>query len=81
MADSQNNTKKVIKQLTDDEGNPSSMRVMAVFSLVIAAVLALLSAFGLSVNPANNDLVVYFLLGAFGGKTGQKFAENLKTAK
>ena len=67
--------------LTDEHGNPSSMRWMAVGSFAVAAVLALLEPLGLASQPVNQDLILYFLIGAFGGKVGQKFAENLKAGK
>ena len=67
--------------LTDDEGNPSSGRWMAFGALLIAAILALAPALGFVDQPVDNNLVLYFLLAAFGGKVGQKFAENIKAAR
>lgn len=67
--------------LTDDDGNPSSGRWMAVGALIVAALLALMPASGLTTTPMDNDVVLYFLLAAFGGKVGQKFAENIKASR
>ena len=66
---------KIPRVMTDDHGRPSAGRWMAVSSLAIAAVLALAPALGFA-ESADNNLVLYFLLAAFGGKVGQKFAEN-----
>ena len=61
--------------LTDDEGNPSSMRLMSVISLGAAVILA-----GMAVwkDCAQTDVMQYvflFLLGAFAPKTIQKQME------
>ena len=63
--------------MNDDNGNPSSGRYMAVGALLVAAVLAIVPLFSCE-EPADNSLVLYFLMAAFGGKVGQKFAENLR---
>ena len=57
----------------DSKGQTSSARIMSF--------LALLTAMGLSIagmatgTPVNSDIVMWFLIGAFGGKVGSKFAE------
>ena len=63
--------------MNDDNGNPSSGRYMAVGALIVAAFLAIVPMVT-SAEPVENDLILYFLLAAFGGKVGQKFAERSK---
>ena len=60
---------------SDNEGNASSMRLMAVGALLVASVLAVFPMLGWGENDVDNNLILYFLLAAFGGKVGQKFAE------
>ena len=67
---------KIPKVMTDHHGHPSSGRWMAVFALAVAAVLALAPALGFA-DQADPNLVLYFLLAAFGGKVGQSFAERI----
>lgn len=64
-----------VTALTDDEGQPSSMRRMCAWALTIAGGLALADAFGLTAKDFDSQLILYFLMAAFGGKAGQKFAE------
>ena len=59
---------------SDHDGNMSSMRVMAFLSFLTAAALALLPMFGLA-SKVDQNLILYFLAAAFGGKSLQKFAE------
>lgn len=68
--------------MTDDQGNKSSMRVMMVVALVAAIVLAgfLVTGYAKCEGPVEN-LALYFLLAAFGGKSAQKFAESMKSAQ
>ena len=63
----------------DDEGNPSSMRVMAAIAFVASGYLALVEVFGRVASEtekgSNTELVFYFLAAAFVPKVLQKFAE------
>lgn len=67
------------KYMTDDRGNPSSMRLMSMLALGVAAVLALVEAFGLGSGESKTELVLYFLVAAFAPKAVQKFAEKDRT--
>ena len=58
--------------LKDQDGKPSSMRLMSMVSLLAAIVLAALPA--LTNTPAQDMVVLYFLTGAFAPKVMQKFA-------
>ena len=58
--------------LQDDKGNKSSMRLMSFISLGVAIVL---TAASLSIDNVRQDLVLFFLTGAFAPKAFQKFAE------
>lgn len=73
---------KRVTFLTDDEGNPSSIRVLMTIAFVIAIILTAMIVFGWTSNPDQTlDLTMYFLVAAFGGKSAQKFAEAMKAAK
>ena len=61
--------------LSDREGKPSSMRLMALLSLLTAIGLALLPTITMQEIPAQETLVLYFLTAAFAPKAVQKFAE------
>lgn len=61
--------------LSDDQGNPSSMRLMSLLALVVAAILATAQVFELGSDSDKTELVLYFLLAAFAPKAIQKFAE------
>jgi len=65
------------KFMTDNEGNPSSMRLMSMLALVVAAVLACVEVFGWGSDSGGGktELVLYFLVAAFAPKAVQKFAE------
>ena len=63
------------KYLTDNEGNPSSMRLMSMLALIVAGVLAFTEAFGWGSGESKTELVLYFLVAAFAPKAVQKFAE------
>ncbi len=67
------------RYMTDDRGNPSSMRLMSMLALRVAAVLALVEAFGLGSGESKTELVLYFLVAAFAPKAVQKFAEKDRT--
>ena len=60
---------------SDDQGNPSSMRLMSMLALIVAAGLAFVEVFGWGSGSGNTELVLYFLVGAFAPKAVQKFAE------
>ena len=64
------------RMFLDDEGNPSSMRVMAAIAFVASAYLAGVEALD-KINGLTSDteLVFYFLAAAFAPKVLQKFAE------
>lgn len=62
--------------LSDDQGNPSSMRLMSLLALLIAAGLACVEVFGWGSGESKTELVLYFLVAAFAPKAVQKFAEN-----
>ena len=64
---------KKVTWKTDDQGNVSSMRIMSMLALAIAALLAVLPALGYS--GGNSEHVLYFLIAAFAPKAVQKFAE------
>ncbi len=61
--------------LSDDKGNPSSMRLMSMLALIVAAVLAFVEVMGWGSNGSKTELVLYFLVAAFAPKAVQKFAE------
>ena len=61
--------------LTDDKGNPSSMRLMSMLALLIAGGLACVEVFGWGSGSGSTELVLYFLVAAFAPKAVQKFAE------
>ena len=61
--------------LTDDDGNPSSMRLMSMLALLVAAGLACVEVFGWGSGDSKTELVLYFLVAAFAPKAVQKFAE------
>ena len=63
------------KFMTDNEGNPSSMRLMSMVALFVAAALACVEAFGWGSGGGRTELVLYFLVAAFAPKAVQKFAE------
>ena len=64
--------------LTDDQGSPSSMRLMSMLALLIAGGLACVEVFGWGSKSGSTELVLYFLVAAFAPKAVQKFAENKK---
>lgn len=59
--------------MSDDQGNPSSMRLMSMLALIMAGILAVAPVFGWS--GGNSEHVLYFLVAAFAPKAVQKFAE------
>ncbi len=61
--------------LSDDLGNPSSMRLMSMLALVVAAFLATVQIFEWGSDGDKTELVLYFLVAAFAPKAIQKFAE------
>ena len=65
---------RVKSWLTDDEGNPSAMRLLSVASFVVAVGFGCTIAAG-DVDSDRLELVIYFLVAAFAPKAVQKFAE------
>ena len=62
--------------MTDDKGNPLSMRLMSMLALGIAGLLAFIEVLGWgSSDGGKTELVLYFLVAAFAPKAVQKFAE------
>jgi hypothetical protein len=63
--------------LEDDQGNPSSMRLMGAIALIASIVFGLLTTLHPVANKGTNGLYITmaFLLGAFAPKALQKFAE------
>ena len=59
--------------MTDDDGNPSSMRMMSMAALVAAICLAFMEA--LDKGDVGSEIILYFLVAAFAPKAFQKFAE------
>ena len=60
----------------DDDGNPSSMRVMSAIAFVASAYLAIVEVYAkFTEGSSNTELVFYFLAAAFLPKALQKFAE------
>ena len=77
MSDTNHDTANVRKGwMTDDKGNLSSMRLMSLLSLIVAAFLAAVEVFGWGSGESKTELVLYFLVAAFAPKAVQKFAEN-----
>ena len=64
--------------LSDNDGNPSSMRLMSLLALLVAAGLACVEVFGWGSEAEKTELVLYFLVAAFAPKAVQKFAEKAK---
>ncbi len=60
---------------SDDLGNPSSMRLMSMLALIVAAFLAIVQIFEWGSDGDKTELVLYFLVAAFAPKAVQKFAE------
>jgi len=63
---------------TDRNGNPSSVRFMALGALLMAIALAVIEVHGWGSGQQKNELVLYFLAAAFVPKAIQKFAEGKK---
>ena len=63
---------------TDRNGNPSSVRFMALGALLIAIALSVIEVQGWGSGQEKNELVLYFLAAAFVPKAIQKFAEGQK---
>jgi len=65
------------RYLEDDRGNPSSMRLMSMISLIAAIVFALITLLHDAASRGENGLFIAggFLLAAFAPKALQKFAE------
>ncbi|MCY4357787.1 MAG: hypothetical protein OXD01_09755 [Gammaproteobacteria bacterium] len=63
---------------TDKNGNPSSVRFMALGALLMAIALAIIEMHGWGSGQGKSELVLYFLAAAFVPKAIQKFAEGSK---
>ena len=67
------------RMFLDDEGHPSSMRVMAAIAFLASAYLAVVEVFHKKASEpgssSDTELVFYFLAAAFVPKALQKFAE------
>ena len=61
--------------MTDDEGNPSSMRLMSLLALPVVAALAGVEVSGVGNPESQTELVLYLLVAAFALKTVHKFVE------
>ena len=61
--------------MNDNDGNPSSMRLMSLLALIVAAGLAFVEVFEWGSAESKTELVLYFLVAAFAPKAVQKFAE------
>ena len=60
----------------DDDGNPSSMRVMSAIAFLASAYLVVVEVFAeVTEQAGDTELVFYFLAAAFLPKALQKFAE------
>ncbi len=71
---------KRVRLLDDDQGHPSTMRMMSIVGFGVAALLALADAYAWGdTTTSNYDMVLLFLGASFGGKTLQKFAEMQKS--
>ena len=80
MTESINQATNVAKSyMTDDQGNPSSMRLMSLLALIVAAFLAVAEVFGWGSGESKTELVLYFLVAAFAPKAVQKFVETKAT--
>ena len=58
--------KPATRSMTDDHGNVSSMRLMFLLALFVAASLAAGEAFGWGSCESNTELVLYFLVAVIG---------------
>ena len=77
MADGQANPDSDMTKrfFSDDQGNPSSMRLMSMLALLVAAALAFIEVLGVGSADSKTELALYFLVAAFAPKAVQKFAE------
>jgi len=77
MAETKDKTTEKHGYLEDNEGNPSSMRLMAVIALIASIVFGLLTILHPVASKGINGLyiTIAFLLAAFAPKALQKFAE------
>lgn len=63
--------------MTDDQGNPSSMRWMSMGCVVVAVLIAVYAMYQGKADPGI-DLTLIFLVAGLAPKTFQKFAEKMK---
>lgn len=77
MSETSNQAAKGAKgYMTDDQGNPSSMRLMSMLALIVAAVLAFVEVFGWGSGEGNTELVLYFLSGGICSKGSAEIRGN-----
>lgn len=68
--------------LEDDQGSPSSMRLMSAVALLASIIFGLITVFHKTSNSENGlYITIMFLLAAFAPKALQKFAETKVTKK
>lgn len=77
MAENDKQSAQKSGYLDDDNGNPSSMRLMSVIALIASIGFGIISIFHTAASTNENGLYVTFafLLAAFAPKALQKFAE------
>ena len=61
-----------------ENNKKSSMRLMCLISLFVSIGLTVMVAMGWTAEDFDTNLILYFLIGAMGGKSVQKFAEKMK---
>lgn len=71
----QNRSRPASRFITDDDGNVSSMRLISLLALFVAAALAAVEVFRWGSGEGKTELVLYLLVAAFAPKAIQKFAE------
>ena len=69
MSETNNQPTRAAKgYLTDDQGSPSSMRLMSILALIVAAILAFVEVLGWGAGEGNTELVLYFPCGSICSK-------------
>ncbi len=76
MPETNNGAKQKVRYLEDDQGNPSSMRLMSATALVASIVFGLIATLHSKACGENGlYITAAFLIAAFAPKALQKFAE------